>query len=90
HVDPVDTDSERVKKIESKIKAFVDENDLIREYHDLRVVDRERHKVILFDVIVSNPHSKEVDGIIGRFRSKLRELYPDFEVVVNIDPMYYY
>lgn len=90
HVDPVDTDSERVKNIAREIESFVNRSNLISEYHDLRVVEKEGHRLILFDVVAGVPDLEKMGDILEKIKSRLKELYPGFEVKINVDPKYYY
>lgn len=90
HVDPVDIDSEDVKLANDIVRKMVTESRDIRDYHDLRLVRKPNHHLLIFDLVLEEQTNKKCDELkkCRQLKDALRRAFPDYEIMVNIDPMY--
>jgi len=90
HVDPVDINSEDVKMANDIVQKIVTESRDIRNYHDLRLVRKPNHHLLLFDLVLEEQTSKKYEDIqeYRRLNGALQRAFPDCEIIVNIDPAY--
>lgn len=90
HVDPVDIDSADVKLANDIVRGIVTESRDIRDYHDLRLIRKPNHHLLLFDLVLEEQMGKKYEDIqeYRRLNDALRRAFPDCEIMVNIDPAY--
>jgi len=90
HVDPVDIDSADVKLANDIVREIVAESRDIRDYHDLRLIRKPNHHLLLFDLVLEEQMGKKYEDIqeYRRLNDALRRAFPDCEIMVNIDPAY--
>ena len=64
--------------------------DDIKEFHELRFVERLGQSFIFFDLVPETSYYKKKmePECKNWFVSKLKKYYPDIKIVVNIDPIY--
>lgn len=91
HVDPIGLENPMVKEIQSYFNDHWKNDERISDIHDIRVVDTERHHVILLGVNI-NP------DVIGLKRQKLRDelrlalekQFSGFDADLKISPIHRY
>lgn len=90
HVDPIDIDSPEVKRAADILGKLVPQRDDIKEFHELRFVERLGQSFIFFDLVPETSYYKKKmePECKNWFVSELKKYYPDREIVVNIDPIY--
>jgi cation diffusion facilitator family transporter len=90
HVDPVNTDSAEVKLANDIVQQIVAESRDIRAYHDLRLVQKPNHQLLIFDLVPENPVHKKCEDFdkCQQLRSELLRAFPNCEIRVNVDPVY--
>ncbi len=90
HVDPIDLDSPEVKRAADILKKLIPQRDDIKEFHELRFVERLGQSFIFFDLVPETSYYKKKmePECKNWFVSKLKKYYPDRKIVVNIDPIY--
>jgi len=90
HVDPVDMESEDVKKANAILDRIVSDSAEIKEYHDLRLVKKPGYQLVIFDLVPIDPVNKRCEDFneCEELKRALREAFPGCEVHVTIDPVY--
>jgi cation diffusion facilitator family transporter len=85
HVDPISITDPKTKKVKKYLKDNFSNHEIITGFHDVRVVDTNKHHVILFDVDVKTNLSKaiiiETCNII---ENQLQSIFPEFEVDISV------
>jgi cation diffusion facilitator family transporter len=85
HVDPVSITDPKTKKVNKYLKDNFSNHEIITGFHDVRVVDTNKHHVILFNVDVKTNLSKaiiiETCNII---ENQLQSIFPEFEVDISV------
>jgi cation diffusion facilitator family transporter len=90
HVDPVDIDSEEVRRASEIIKNIVAQSSAIKDFHDLRFVKKANQKFLIFDLVPSSPDFKKGSDFqeFPELDKQLREAFPEINIKVNVDPVY--
>lgn len=88
HMDPVETDNEKVKNLKAVMCGIVSEIGSDLTIHDFRVVDGPTHTNLVFDVVV--PHGFEMSEDILRqlINDKINENDNRYRCVITIDRCY--
>ena len=89
HIDPVQPENPMVKKVGSFLNETWSKDERITDWHDLRVIETEKHNVILFGVNTSA--SLNQSGTIACCREiedSLAKEFPTYEVEIKISPLY--
>lgn len=88
HMDPVETDNEKVKNLKAVMCSIVSEIGSDLTIHDFRVVDGPTHTNLVFDVVV--PHGFEMSEDILRqlINDKINENDNRYRCVITIDRCY--
>jgi len=90
HVDPIDIDNPLVGKVKKILDGFIKSTGDIEEYHDLRVIEKDDHKVIIFDIIPVKDKGKSPKGISVKLERLISSNIKGYDIRINIDPLYYY
>lgn len=90
HVDPVDIDSEDVKLANRIVRKIIEISDEISDFHDLRLINRPDHRLVIFDLVPINPGIKTHEDfkVCKQLNESLKNEFPNCEIKVNIDPIY--
>ncbi len=90
HVDPVDIDSEDVKLANRIVRKIIEISDEISDFHDLRLINRPDHRLVIFDLVPVNPGIKihEDFKVFKQLNESLKKAFPNCEIKVDIDPIY--
>ncbi|MDO9548932.1 MAG: cation diffusion facilitator family transporter [Candidatus Marinimicrobia bacterium] len=92
HVDPIDLDSPELQQLRSLIEKFIQDSTEIREYHDLRMISKEYHRRIFFDIVPVRSGvqtCKELNDC-GELTDLIRRSFKQYEIRIHIDQMYTY
>ena len=91
HVDPISITDPKTKKVKKYLKDNLSNHEIITGFHDVRVVDTNKHHVILFNVDVKSNLSKvliiETCNII---ENQLQSIFPEFEVDISVSGIHNY
>ncbi|RKY55176.1 MAG: hypothetical protein DRP96_12845 [Candidatus Neomarinimicrobiota bacterium] len=92
HVDPIDLESPELLALKKSIDEFVSKSNEIREIHDLRIIKKEDHKKIFFDIV---PVRKGLENCrelndCQTLKQLIQQDFHDFEIKIHIDRMYTY
>ncbi len=89
HIDPIDRNSEIYRRVHDYIQAIVEREPLVREFHDLRIVVKPEHHLILFDVVPSQSSRKAVkEADFSGIVQAVEKQFPGYKVALAIDPVY--
>lgn len=91
HVDPIGLENPMVKEIQSYFNNYWQDDKRISDIHDIRVVDTERHHVILFGVNI-NPEvtGSKRQGLREELRTALEKQFSGFDADLKISPIHRY
>lgn len=91
HIDPVYTDHPLVNEIKDFLQADLEDNPVITSFHDVRIVDTDDHKVILFGMnLQAGASAKEKKERFEALKNKLEDRYPGFRQIMKISPIHKY
>ena len=91
HIDPVQPDNPLVKKVEAFLENTWGRDDRIENWHDLRVIETEKHNVILFGVNTSIHLSHHVVlNFCREIENSLMMEFPGYEIEIKRSPLYSY
>lgn len=90
HIDPVDTHNEVLQKLRSELDRIIAQYPQVSEYHDLRIITRPNHKLILFDLVVDNsePLLTIPVKVMDEIKHHLTTLFPGYDIEISVDPVY--
>ena len=89
HIDPIQPENPMVQKVDSFLDVNWSKDERITDWHDLRVIETEKHNVILFGVNTSA--SLNQSGTIACCREiedSLANEFPNYEIEIKISPLY--
>jgi len=92
HVDPIDLDSPELQQLRSLIEKFIQDSTEIRKYHDLRMISKEDHQRIFFDIVPvqSNVQTCTELNDCRQLTDLIRRTFNQYEIRIHIDKMYTY
>ena len=87
HMDPVDTEDERVETLRLLVEAVLKDMDERLEMHDFRVVFGETHTNLIFALVV--PYGYRLEHSVGQeAEQRLQRLDPKLFVVATVEHSY--
>lgn len=87
HMDPVDTEDERVETLRLLVEAVLKDMDERLEMHDFRVVFGETHTNLIFDLVI--PYGYRSERPVGQeVEQRLQRLDPKLFVVATVEHSY--
>jgi len=91
HVDPVSITDPKVKEVNKYLQEHWSNNDVITDFHDVRVVDTAQHHVILFGVNVKPGVSKSrVIESCNEVERDLISVFNEFEINIKVSQIHQY
>ena len=91
HIDPVQPDNPLVQKVESFLENTWGKDDRVENWHDLRVIETEKHNVILFGINTSIHLSHHaVLNFCREIENSLIKEFPGYEIEIKRSPLYSY
>lgn len=88
HLDPIDTDDERISKYKKEAIAIIHEIDSRLTLHDFRIVDGPTHTNLIFDVVVPHKFHINNEELHEEFSKRLTAIHPNFFAVISVDKCY--
>ena len=85
HMDPVALDNEKMYEIKDEITQIVKSIDAAFSIHDLRVVESDAERKILFDLLTPFDCKISDEKIISDVRKSLNNTWADYDIVIKID-----
>lgn len=84
HMDPVDTEDERVETLRQLVEAVLKDIDERLDMHDFRVVFGETHTNLIFDLVV--PYGYKEDPPLGtEIERRVQRLDPSLFIVATVE-----
>ena len=85
HLDPVYPNNPMVKEIKHLLTKKYNNDDRITDFHDVRVVNTENHRVILFGINVSlGLNRKEIILYQDELTNYLKENFNNYDINIKI------
>lgn len=88
HMDPVCVNDPEVSSLKKQVCGFLAEIDTALSLHDFRIVQGPTHTNIIFDILVPFRFRLTDSEILEQIDRKVKELDPNYFLVVNIDKKY--
>ena len=91
HIDPVYTDHPLINEIKDFLQADLKNESVITSFHDVRIVDTDNHKVILFGMNL-NPGAtpRERKDRFEELKNKLEDRFEGYRLIMKISPIHKY
>ena len=91
HMDPVQPGNPLVQEIQSYLDQNWNGDERITDIHDIRVVQTENHKVILFGINVKvGMLQNQIVECCQSLEDDLFEIFPGFEIDIKVSPIHQY
>ena len=91
HMDPVQPGNPLVQEIQSYLDQNWNGDERITDIHDIRVVQTENHKVILFGINVKvGMLQNQIVECCQSLEDDLFEIFPGFEIEIKVSPIHQY
>jgi cation diffusion facilitator family transporter len=91
HMDPVQPGNPLVQEIQSYLYQNWNGDERITDIHDIRVVQTENHKVILFGINVKvGMLQNQIVECCQSLEDDLFEIFPGFEIDIKVSPIHKY
>ena len=85
HMDPVDTNDERVKECKKIVLAIIENIDESLHIHDFRIVSGEEHTNLIFDLVIPHGFRYKSDEIKAMIDDRLSKLEHRYFTVITFD-----
>ena len=91
HVDPISVDNPMIKKVRDFLNTKWSKDERIVSWHDIRIVDTEKHHVILFGINTKSGLTKlDNIAICEEIEKELIQKFEGFEVNIKASPIHRY
>ncbi len=91
HIDPISVNNPMIQKVKTFLEDNWQDDERISGWHDIRIVDTEKHHVILFGVNTKSGLTKKDNmGLRSELLHATKEKFTDFEVNIKISPIHRY
>ena len=91
HVDPISITDPKTKKVKKYLIENYSDHEIISSFHDIRVVDTNKHHVILFGVDVKPNLSKSiVIETCDLIEKELQSIFTEFDVDITVSGIHNY
>lgn len=84
HMDPVDTEDERVESLKVLVKTILEDIDPRMDMHDFRVVFGETHTNLIFDLVLPFD-TQENKGLCAEIQRRVQTVDPRLFVVATVE-----
>ena len=91
HLDPISITDPKTKKVKKYLIENYSDHEIISSFHDIRVVDTNKHHVILFGVDVKPNLSKSiVIETCALIEKELQSIFTEFDVDITVSGIHNY
>ncbi len=91
HVDPISITDPKTKKVKKYLIENFSDHEIISSFHDIRVVDTNKHHVILFGVDVKPNLSKSIIiETCALIEKELQSIFTEFDVDITVSGIHNY
>lgn len=88
HMDPIDTDDERVEVLRSQVLKLVQEIQPDMTIHDFRITAGPQHTNLIFDIVVPYESKLTEEEVRKKVREKIKSLGDNYFAVIQVDHSY--
>lgn len=89
HTDPISVNNPMIQKVKTYLENNWNDDERIAGWHDIRIVDTEKHHVILFGINTKTGFTKaENIGIRDKLINSVERKFSGFEVNIRISPIH--
>lgn len=88
HMDPIDTEDERVKELKEVVKKIVKDIDEAYDIHDFRIVSGPTHTNLIFDVLLPSDDTTDHETIRKEIEKRVNAYDPSYYCVMEIEHSY--
>lgn len=89
HMDPINTDDKAVIKAQSNAMKVLESFPYELSIHDFRVVGRENHMNLIFDMVVPYGfNDKDEQKLIEDVKEEIKKRHPNYDAIITIDHQY--
>ncbi len=91
HIDPISINNPMIRKVNTYLKNNWQNDKRITGWHDIRIVDTEKHHVILFGINIKAGFTKaENIGIHDELMNAVKRKFSGFDANIRISPLHRY
>lgn len=84
HMDPIDTDNERVEQLRIFVEGILQDMDTRLNMHDFRVVFGDTHTNLIFDLVIPFDF-KNKEKLNEEVQKRVQLVYPDHYIVATVE-----
>ncbi len=88
HMDPIESDNEKVMKLRSAVQELVQNLDSSLSIHDFRVVQCQQGENMIFDLVLPQSFSMTGEELSEEITQQIQSQYPEYEVVIKLEQNY--
>ncbi len=88
HMDPIDVDDPLRIKAESLIAEIVEDIDGVEGFHDVRIVQGEKHPHVIFDIVMEPGAKADKEMIRQTLTEAIHDKDDSYHVIINFDQSY--
>ena len=88
HMDPVSVDTDEISSTRKYIEEVLKSYSIVKSYHYFRVIGDEKHKIIIFDVVVDSnefTNNFQSENLKESIESSVKLGHPTYNCIVTID-----
>lgn len=91
HVDPIHPEHPKIQEITTFLQKNWHQHEVVKEFHDIRVVDTAQHHVIIFGIGVLPGLSKhQIAQCCSELETSIKSNFPGFEVKIKVSHLHQY
>lgn len=89
HTDPIAPESEYVQQVRDAMHELTDQNEELRGFHEIRVVESDRYHTAILDVMLQQHLSEtETQKFVRKLKTQLKAHLPNFEFRIQVTPIH--
>lgn len=88
HMDPITTNDKKILEAKEELMEALKAVNIVKSFHDFRVVGEGKNKNLIFDVVVGSEHILKKDEEIRLQKDinlQLKKLHPNYNAIITVD-----
>ncbi|WP_050606516.1 cation diffusion facilitator family transporter [Clostridium niameyense] len=88
HMDPINVDDKEVTYVKEELLNVLKNFSVINSMHDFRVVGKNEHKNLIFDIVIDpsfKSDKESLEGLKKDIDNSIKKLHPNYNTVITID-----